>query len=658
MKINFLLILLASLYSAQKVKVARVNSIPENSGEYYTESIIPPSPASYAMATYGNKNVNDMFTGRINTNISLPEYQVANINIPISMGYSSAGIKIDQLDNPVGNTWVLNVGGVISKTIYSADDEVTPVDAPSDFQGIMTSELLNYLHDKTKYGGLTNMEYDEFNFSFQGKSGKFILSKDLQIIKITPSDLKIERLTDSVTNLTYFLITDESGTQYTFKDREKTRYYPSTCEKLSTMAPNTNLQTTAWYLSSIKTVNNNEVFFSYEDAIYSYFINNSQQMKQVVSTSELACGTEGTSGFFPPNYALIKTCSARQTNYVKNLKKIYTNDPNQGFVVFNYTSSPYLSGFKYLTDIQYFRQNESLKNEQINFIYTTTNTRKFLKNLKFDKSGQNYNFEYLSPETLPDRLSYSQDFWGYYNGATNTNLIPNTGSFTQGANRDANPEYSARGLLTKILYPTGGSTRMEYEQNSYDGFRKQVNILSKDQEDIDLTKASVSNSSNFTYTKEINSGDLDPETPVSLEALIGFYDESICPPFYDPNDPVKSDLSVTISLYDMSDNTKVNISAPNSPPDLKDLILRVNSQSSNLSTFQLLKNKNYKLVITSPKCITTNYSLTIFGATYNRANIPTGGVRVRKRINNSGTQSDVIRYYIVTPKVWTVKTDI
>ena len=116
-----------------------------------------------------------------------------------------------------------------------------------------------------------------------------------------------------------------------------------------------------------------------------------------------------------------------------------------------------------------------------------------------------YKFEYKDKDftgvgwhSLPYRLSFQQDYWGYYNAASgNKTLIPKlwvypthfsskdsrqfslyprisyTGSqYTlKGAERRPNLNTFDMGLLTKIIYPTGGFTNFEYSshQFSYNG---------------------------------------------------------------------------------------------------------------------------------------------------------------------------------------------
>jgi YD repeat-containing protein len=78
-----------------------------------------------------------------------------------------------------------------------------------------------------------------------------------------------------------------------------------------------------------------------------------------------------------------------------------------------------------------------------------------------------------TPTQMPMRLSASVDKWGYFNGASNGNLLPQLDEIlglgiVSGANRDVNIDYNQALILNKIKYPTGGVSEFYYEPNYYD----------------------------------------------------------------------------------------------------------------------------------------------------------------------------------------------
>ena len=81
-----------------------------------------------------------------------------------------------------------------------------------------------------------------------------------------------------------------------------------------------------------------------------------------------------------------------------------------------------------------------------------------------------YAFTY-DAQTLPARTSFSVDHWGFYNGAGNSTNIPAdispAGQAFTGGDKTANPTFARAGILTKITYPTGGSSQFVYEGNTF-----------------------------------------------------------------------------------------------------------------------------------------------------------------------------------------------
>jgi hypothetical protein len=168
-------------------------------------------------------------------------------------------------------------------------------------------------------------------------------------------------------------------------------------------------------------------------------------------------------------------------------------------------------------NLDYFLSNQT---ERINKFYplspdqydiSVTDSLRYFKRLRlrsvqeFGKDDTAYDppftFEYkdadftgFSAHKLPHRLSYQQDLWGYYNGATTNNtLIPSiyvypdhypikdsrqfrvfrktsyTGSeyFMPAGDRLPNPTVTDIGILTKIIYPSKGHTEYQFESHTF-----------------------------------------------------------------------------------------------------------------------------------------------------------------------------------------------
>jgi hypothetical protein len=90
-------------------------------------------------------------------------------------------------------------------------------------------------------------------------------------------------------------------------------------------------------------------------------------------------------------------------------------------------------------------------------------------------TAQKYIFTY-NPISLPNRHSFSQDAWGYFNSKSNISLIPKT-DFSDligvpvelgDADRSVSEVFSQASILTNMRLPTGGSIEYIYELNDTD----------------------------------------------------------------------------------------------------------------------------------------------------------------------------------------------
>lgn len=80
-----------------------------------------------------------------------------------------------------------------------------------------------------------------------------------------------------------------------------------------------------------------------------------------------------------------------------------------------------------------------------------------------------YKFYYDNMQLLPKGYCSSAiDHWGYYNG-TNSTACKDAVEYYR--KRNPNPETCKYGMLSRIVYPTRGSTTIEYEPNQFSSYR-------------------------------------------------------------------------------------------------------------------------------------------------------------------------------------------
>lgn len=89
-------------------------------GQHSKEFQPPKTPEVYLFEKYGNVPISS-YTGRPNISIPLHTIQHGDINIALSLSYTSNGIRVDEESSSVGLGWYFSTG-MISQTIQDKDD--------------------------------------------------------------------------------------------------------------------------------------------------------------------------------------------------------------------------------------------------------------------------------------------------------------------------------------------------------------------------------------------------------------------------------------------------------------------------------------------------------------------------------------------------------
>jgi hypothetical protein len=258
---------------------------------------------------------------------------------------------------------------------------------------------------------------------------------------------------------------------------------------------------TSWYLTKIVHPQGDEIYLNYvSDGSY-YVASQSQQLTKSYPSLQYQYGESYSKG---PTFSVIYS---HHTRFVgKKIQSIMSNNPAQGSLQFVYQDFP-VNNEEPNTVVKEI----ALKNhaneviEKMNFNYlATANNRFFLEQIVFKDINRKYEFEYIQPNSFPLRLSKSQDHWGYYNGVNNTHLIPNVNGYGfeninyYPANKEPNSNFSTIGMLSKVTYPTKGTSEIIYEANSYEGLVKTLPpmyslTLTVDTDDESLNATSIHN---------------------------------------------------------------------------------------------------------------------------------------------------------------------
>lgn len=445
-------------------------------------TIMPPSPNAFAITRYGGIHVG-LQTGTPQIDIPLFKISAKNLDLPVSLFYTSNGVKVDEIASRTGMSWVLHAGGVITRMVVDDPDESgTPATTPNF--AVQDRALLNWLDAASLGNGDRNdLSPDFFNFNFNGYSGKFII-KGNKVIPIEKTSLKFETIFGSGLSLGYaFKITDPAGISYYFGEGNSTE--SSQTSSFGTDGCGRNYGTpvnTSWYLSRIVHPNGDAITFNYQQlTLYSYATGVSQTLTKLTNSTQIPCTSGARCEYIPDG-----DCKSLATVNAVYLTDIVSSDGEK--VIFTYTSRTDLPGDVLLDKMSLYYPGDAVnavKTAQLTYVYATatgyTNSytdailklRPFLIAMTIqDKNKTNiqrHSFQYNDMNALPPRLSFSQDHFGYFNGASNINLLPTPTVASQKtlfpmayANREPEFSYGSKGMLTKVIYPTGGYDTIIY----------------------------------------------------------------------------------------------------------------------------------------------------------------------------------------------------
>ncbi len=452
-----------------------------------TVDFLPPPPNVTAMFKHDQIAINKN-TGAPNLNIPIYNIKGHKLSVNVGIGYNSYGIKVDEIASQVGMGWSLQAGGMISRTIRGQADELnTRINAPST--GINPdpasySFVSNIGNTVTSSGGFDS-EPDLFNFSFGQYSGSFVFDTAMKILMINASPVKI---TCNFNGTSWnFMIVDPEGIIYYFGGAgatEKTKA-DQTCGKVySSYVP------TVWHLNQIQHPNGESIFFNYIATEYVYDVGQAQTQNFGSQSSP----TGSSCNTFVCTYPVNLNCEHLLRTQGVLLDNIFL--PGNSRLTFSYIDrQDYLYGkllsrirlydlvnnANSLVDFWDFSYNQQLANTTYQHRSESWISYTSYLTSAVHKSGDStitlpYYFVYNDPASRPTRLSYAQDHWGYFNGRNNSTLIPTPTDpqqipwFPQAtANRTPDFNYMVKGMLSKIVYPTGGMDSLVYESNTISG---------------------------------------------------------------------------------------------------------------------------------------------------------------------------------------------
>lgn len=479
--------------------------IPSFEGNKSTSSVllqkvVPPSPTATSLGKYGDQQVS-MFTGTSQVNIPIYNINTIGFSIPLTLSYSTSGLRVSEAASWVGLGWSLNGTGVITRVVKGIPDGVQyPINIrtfplPLTYTKV-SDNAWDYIHAQIQLGTL-DPEPDIYIVRTGKLSFKFYydLHKRIQTIPYN-NDIKIKF------DGTQYTVTDADGTQYIFGGTQANEIAYSS-------NPAYAAYTSSWFLSKIITPSGSQILYNNIKG------SNTILQDQYSETEEVKpSGQSGDAAIPQPAGRSINWSSQTfQPVFLNSIETdqeiVYlTRDINEradlpgDFALKNIKVYSKISGryvFNYTFNYSIFPQVSSICWGNSSSPQHSHNKTSICKRLRLDQFIENgdgtnssgtktYQFQYNS-NPVPSRCSLDQDYWGYYNGAGNSSLLPSVtdpnfqSSSYNAVSRESNHNVASAGMLQKIIYPTGGETNFTYEANevnsvSYGSYQTITSTLS------------------------------------------------------------------------------------------------------------------------------------------------------------------------------------
>ena len=413
--------------------------------------VFPVTPEAASLGKYGDVPVN-LATGKINYTVPLYTIKVKDFEWPIYLSYNYGGLLVEEDPSIVGLGWDFIATGRITREIRGIPDEfdntnfkknyVVPY-LKGDFDNSTNYESTRYYI----YNQIANLnkdgQFDKYVVSAGDVNGSYVFDENDAPVFLTHRNYIAEK----------DFIIDDKGIKYYFDEIENGEYtISSNGESIGIEAP------VSYLLTKIVLPNNNgEILFTYEPNNPS---NPDSYYKTVWTDTEIT-GLENKITH-QSNEVLVDYRRLKEISFPNGKVKFNITPHNQTYTFQNntYTKRNYT-----LNTVSVFTIHDQV-NPLLKYDFTYNNnirSKKLLKSIiKYGSNGAIlpfYEFSYKNETQVGDFFDYTaQDSWGYYNGQGASTLIQ--------ATREIDTVKTKYGALQNIQYPTGGSTSIEYQQNT------------------------------------------------------------------------------------------------------------------------------------------------------------------------------------------------
>lgn len=459
--------------AASIAALAVITMASAQSGAY--EAVLPeilpasPEPASFVKAGVGNSN---MSTGAASVNIPLYTIKLRDFSFPLSLSYSTQGLKADEASSRVGLGWVLNATGMITRSVRDKPDEFAKrMPVPANFE-LDTGAVYSFLANATDPYSDGDSQPDEFQFSCNGYSGKFILDNNYIPRTTATSNVKVDvqiQVTPNSTagGISSISITTPDGIKYKFGSA----YERTITHNIGIQNPFRDVTKTAFFLDKIELPTGENIQFHYSAINIRVATGISQTLQLARVDGANDCGSCESRNSYTTKEGRVEY----RTNYLSSITSsnglevefTYESRNDQSYDVrlagmrigdfkqyaFNYYDVPIppaatvITGRFFLTKLREIRLSEATHPD----------------------SSYDYVFTYNRLDQVPLPITFKQDYLGFYTSNSANCLVPptvNSDGTIDFSFRNPDWELAKKGTLMAIQYPTGGKEEFLYEPNT------------------------------------------------------------------------------------------------------------------------------------------------------------------------------------------------
>ncbi|WP_312555288.1 hypothetical protein [Empedobacter brevis] len=422
-----------------------------------------------------------------------------NLNLPISLDYSTTGVRVNAISGRVGTGWVLNIGNIsLNRDVRGVADNVVeelkldkkyfefqpnddnPATSGANGDYTLATKLTGVSRSTVINAPSLDANKDYFIYSLNSNSGRFIQDSQGEFHTIPKDDVKI---------LNTKTLIDNQGNAYYFTEYANISNFNmyANIDDIGVSMPFRNTSF-AFKLDSIKLPTNEVIQFKYETDNYNFTSSFNKSLDLKTDSTDKnplkPCKSYEDSPSVTRSYQQVTDQVIKEIIY-----------PN-GKITFDYASNNQeVIGGKVLKNVKFYQNNQLYKNYNLESDFTTSTTpsqmipqykeenlskRLFLFKVNESLTNANYSFNYYGVDktslktSFPSRFSGKEDYWGNYSSAgdflpSSNKYVNKSGVLTsyEGANKNPRLNDAIIGSMESIQLPTGGFQQIKYELDDF-----------------------------------------------------------------------------------------------------------------------------------------------------------------------------------------------